>query len=231
MIDGDDTYCLESLDEGQKYISNGFDMVIGKRRSVNLVHSDLIDTHYRRGHKFGNKLLSKVFSIFFSLEISDTLSGWRLMSPGFVGSFNQIQGGFEIEAELNAHAFLLKSPIKELDVNYFTRMEGSTSKLSTYRDGLKILSRNLKLFRTERPYLAFSLLALPGFLLSLILTFLGVIQFWKTGIVPHFPRLVAGFTLFTISAQLWVVGMILERIRLNREIFVRFEYNKFQTRR
>jgi glycosyltransferase involved in cell wall biosynthesis len=226
MIDGDDTYGLEILDEAISYISKGYDMVIGQRKSFLPKGSDFTDSHYRRGHQFGNLILSKLFSTFFGLKINDTLSGWRLMSPGFVRSFNQIQGGFEIETELNAHAYLMKSAIKELEVNYFTRIEGSNSKLSTYKDGLKILRRNLKLFRSERPYTAFSLLALPGFVVSFLLTTIGLIQYWNLGLVPHFPRLVAGFTLFTVSSQLWVAGMILERIRLNREIIVRFEHDR-----
>ena len=148
------------------------------------------------------------------------------MSPGFVRSFNQINGGFEIETELNAHAYLLKCAVIEVEVDYFARVEGSISKLATYKDGLRILRSNLKLFRSERPYLAFSILGAPWFILSLALIGTGVTEYWSTGLVPHFPRLVAAFTLFIVSSLLWVSGMVLERIRINREIIVRFAYNR-----
>jgi glycosyltransferase involved in cell wall biosynthesis len=226
MIDGDNTYGLSSLESSIEEMQKGYDMIIGRR--VKKSSSELIENteHYRIGHQAGNFIFSRLFGLFFGMNIKDTLSGWRLMSPGFVRSFNRINGGFEIETELNAHAFLLKSGVKEIEVDYFPRGAGSNSKLSTYKDGFKILKSNLRLFRSERPHLAFSILAMPWFIFSLILIFTGLSEYWSTGLVPRFPRLVAAFTLFTVSSLLWVCGMILERIRINREVIVRFEYNK-----
>ena len=226
MIDGDDTYGLENFVEGLKLIGQGHDMVIGRRIKF---HEDELATgggHYRRGHQLGNAAFSRLFKLFFGIQITDPLSGWRLMNPKFVKSFSHTSGGFEIETELNAHAFLLKSAIKEIEVNYFSRVEGSNSKLSTYRDGLKILRRNLKLFRSEKPATAFSILALPWLILSSVIITQGIVGYWQTDLVPKFPRLVAAFTLFIVSSLLWVTGMILDRIRLNREVLVRYEYSR-----
>jgi hypothetical protein len=212
--------------EGLDLIRDGYDMVIGRRVKSDTLEETAMD-HYRTGHQIGNRFLSYIFSKLFNMTIKDTLSGWRLLSPGFVASFNRTAGGFQLEAEFNAHAFLLRSKIKELDVEYFPRKQGSESKLSTYSDGIRILRANFKLFRAERPKQAFAILIMPLLLAGGLLMKIALEDYWKTGMVSRFPSLIAAFSLFTISSLLWVTGMILERLRINRETIIRFVYKQY----
>ena len=161
LVDGDSTYEIKPIKLGlHKIINEGYDMVVGKR----IVKDSQLGRggrEYRLGHSTGNRVLSFLFTHLFRIELSDTLSGWRLFSPGFVRSFSGGASGFEIEAELNAHIYTLAGAVTEIPVMYSERVEGSDSKLRTYRDGTRILRKNLSLYRNEKPSIAFSLLALP----------------------------------------------------------------------
>ena len=48
-----------------------------------------------------------------------------------------------------------------------------------------------------------------------------------TGLVPRFPSLIAAVGAIAIAAQLWVTGMILERVRLNRNILLQANYRSW----
>ena len=225
ITDGDDTYSAEPVLEAVSLIRDaGYDMIIGKRES-NSEDESPRGKIFRLGHATGNRLLTRVFRLLFPVEITDTLSGWRVMSRGFAKSFTGGASGFEIETELNAHAYLLKCGVKEIPVLYKGRGKESYSKLKTIPDGLRILRMNLHLFRSERPYFAFVLTALPWSLMSLFLLLRSLNDYFRTGLVPHFPSLIAGIGSFTVSALLWVTGMILERVRMSREASARALYS------
>lgn len=224
MTDGDDTYSIAPVVKALSLIRDaGFDMIVGNREPLKDEETNR-DRTFRLGHNLGNKFLTRVFQILFPVPIDDTLSGWRVMSRGFVMSFTGGASGFEIETELNAHAYLLKCPVGEVDVLYSGRGDKSFSKLRTYRDGFRILRKNLHLFRSERPHLAFSFTAFPWAILSTFLLVRSLMDYFQTGLVPHFPSLVASIGSFLLAALLWVTGMILERVRMSREAIARSMY-------
>ena len=78
-------------------------------------------------------------SIVFGRTISDMLSGYRVFTRQFVKSFPVLTSGFEIETELTVHALELSMPLAEIATPYYARSEGSTSKLKTWQDGIRIL--------------------------------------------------------------------------------------------
>jgi len=228
LIDGDATYQIAPISIALKMLSeDGFDMIIGMRvPSTEGVYQER-KSHFRLGHAFGNRIFSFLFRRLFKLKISDTLSGWRLLSPGFHNSFPGGASGFEIEAELNAHAFTLDAAISEIPVAYRGRLEDSESKLSTYKDGYKILRRNLSLFRSERPGLAYGLLSAPWLLISLYLGQEVLRTYIQSGLVPRFPSLIAAVGGFIVAGNLWVTGMILEKVRLHRVALARMIYSNY----
>lgn len=61
---------------------------------------------------------------------------------------------------MSAHFLRMRMPVDEVATSYFARPEGSASKLSTYSDGMIILSTILNLVRQERPLLFFGMIAL-----------------------------------------------------------------------
>lgn len=226
IVDGDDTYGIENLGKAIKLVLvDGYDMVVGARKTVNSNDSTR-KAEFRIGHSFGNLILSYVFRKLFKIDIVDTLSGWRVLSRSFVDSFPGGDSAFEIEAELNAHAFTLSAAVCEVPVDYIGRLDGSNSKLRTYRDGWLILRRNFRLYKSERPMLAYSLLSTPWILISAILLIRVLNTYFETGLVPQFPSLIAAVGGFIVSCNLWVTGMILERVRLQRVALARFAYSR-----
>jgi glycosyltransferase involved in cell wall biosynthesis len=220
MVDGDCTYDASSAPAMvRKVLHDGVDMVVGAR-----VADQTKGAEYRRGHRFGNAVLTWIFRQLFKLPIVDTLSGYRALSRRFVKTFPAGARGFDVEAELNAHAAVIEVPVAEVPTRYVARPEGSVSKLSTISDGWRILKRNLRLFRDARPTLAFGLLALPLFLISLVLVGRAVLEYWHTGRVLYFPSLIAGVGAFVVAAELWVAGLVMERIARNRNEVVRIAY-------
>lgn len=212
MIDGDATYDPDSAPAMVSMVlHDGVDMVNGAR----VVTGERTEA-YRPGHSLGNSVLTWIFQKLFKLQLRDTLSGYRVMSRRFVKSFPTGAEGFEIEAELNAHAATLGVPLGEVDTPYFARPEGSESKLNTYRDGLRILRRNLRLFRDARPSLAFLLLSLPWLVLAGALLWIPIAEYLRTGLVLRFPSLIAGVGALILAGLTILTGLILERVARNR---------------
>ncbi len=147
MADGDATYDPASARQMIDLLCNeNLDMVVGRR-----IHEQA--EAYRAGHVLGNKLLTGFLATLFGQRFTDILSGYRVFSRRYVKSFPALATGFETETELTVHALTLCLPIAETETRYFARAEGSVSKLSTYRDGFRILGVILTLFKNERPAL------------------------------------------------------------------------------
>jgi glycosyltransferase involved in cell wall biosynthesis len=223
LVDGDGTYDLSVVPEMINLLASGcLDMVVGTRRDARSPASG-----QRRGHHVGNLFLTWIFKKLFRLDITDALSGYRVMSRRFVKTFPSASIGFEVETDINVHAAVLQSPIAELTGAYSNRPAGSASKLRTYRDGWHILRRNLRLFRDGRPALAFALLGAPWLLMSAGLMTYVFDYYFRTGTVRNFPSLIAGVGAFLVFLNLVVSGIVLERISRNRDEAVRLAYLRF----
>jgi glycosyltransferase involved in cell wall biosynthesis len=224
IVDSDDTYSLTNLIGAINLIKDyNYDMVVGNR--VNNTDASYNRTNvFRRGHRTGNFIFSKLSQLLHPSGVLDSLSGFRVMSRNFVESFTGGASEFEIEAELNAHAAFIKASVGNIDVDYKGRPIGSESKLRTYRDGYKILSINFKIFRTYRPKIAYSLLAFFWLALSLILGYKPITEYFNTGLVPRIPSLIAAVGALVVSIQLWNTGVILERVNVAHVSQARHNY-------
>jgi glycosyltransferase involved in cell wall biosynthesis len=226
MVDADDTYGLDAINQALRLVEfSGYDMIVGKRIDSGEVEPGR-KVSYRRGHSIGNAILTYIAKKLHKVEISDSLSGWRLMSARFVKSFPGGASGFEIEAELNAHAYIISAGVTNVDVTYRGRDLNSHSKLNTYRDGVRILRMNFLLFRDNRPQTAFSIFSLPWILVSAILITRAWLGYVKTGLVEQFPSLIAGIGSLTVAGLLLTSGLVLQRIKLTRSTILRFEYQR-----
>ena len=221
MVDGDATYDASSAPVMiEKLLSEQMDMVVGCR-------NDQCQEAYRTGHRLGNQFFTKIVELLFGRAFSDILSGYRVFSRRFVKSFAASASGFEIETELTVHSLQMRLRTGEVDTPYSARPEGSTSKLSTYRDGWRILKVIVDLIISERPLLIFGTLFLFSGLLSFILFTPIVWSYITTGLVPRFPTLfVAGFVgLF--SVQCLFFGYLYDRIaQARREVKRMFYLNQ-----
>lgn len=216
IIDADNTYEVKMFPHAIGLIKNGgYDMVTGVRvpatRKADLDSQE--QRHFRFGHKAGNRMFISLSNFLLPTGIRDVLSGWRVMSKRFVASFPGDAKGFEIEAQLNSHAFSVNAAVTNLEVPYFARPSGSVSKLNTYSDGLRILRTTMRNFRNDRPVFAFSLLALPWAIATVYFLYLPLASYFEDGLVPYLPRFVAAVGTFLISALLWISGVLLERMR------------------
>ena len=212
LVDGDDTYHAPSAPLlVEKLLSEQLDMVNAQRISTGAAA-------YRRGHVLGNRLLTGLVGGIFGKRTDDMLSGYRVFSRRFVKSFPALAGGFEIETELTVHALEMRMPFAELPTPYKERPPGSVSKLSTYRDGLRILFMIGKLVKEERPMQASGLGAVLLALASLLLASPVLLTYLETGLVPRLPTAVLAAALMTLAFLSLTCGLILDSVtRVRRE--------------
>lgn len=221
MSDGDETYDIKKTPLLVKELrENNLDMVIGSRKEVDLAA-------YRVGHRSGNLVLTKLVQHFFAYRLEDMLSGFRVFSKRFVKTFPAQSPGFEIETELTIFALSSKMPIKEVETDYFARPAGSFSKLSTVKDGLRILRTIVMLIKEERPLLFFSMLAAVFALLTLICGVPLIELYLETGLVPRLPTAVLTAALMVCSVVSMLVGFVLDSVANSRKEARRQAYLRY----
>jgi hypothetical protein len=192
-------------------------MVVGRRVAQN-------HAAYRPGHRFGNRLLTGVVALIFGKRTSDMLSGYRVFSRRFVKSFPALSRGFEIETELTVHALELRMAIADLDTPYVDRLPGSSSKLSTVKDGLRILGTIGSLVKEERPLQFFALISLVLALLSLVLIYPVFVEYLLTGLVRRFPTAILCAALMIVAIIAFFSGLILDTVTLGRREMKRLAF-------
>jgi len=221
LVDGDGTYDASAAPKMlQLAIRQSMDMVNGKR----VTEGDSTGGEYRSGHRFGNETLTNAFRKLFSLDITDALTGYRVMSKRFIKSFPGRSTGFEIETDLNVHAALTGANYCEVPTKYISRPSSSPSKLNTYKDGWRISMRLFKLFRDFKPESAFWMFAIPWFAFAAIATIPILIEYLETGLVPRFPTLIMAAAAFIIGINLIAAGWVISRIAQVRTEELRLSY-------
>ncbi len=223
MVDGDATYDAAAAPRlVSRLIETQADMVVGARITEE-------KAAYRAGHRLGNRMLTGLVSMIFGDRFTDMLSGYRAFSRRFVKSYPALASGFETETELTVHALELDMITAEISTPYGARPEGSVSKLSTFRDGFRILGTIGRLMRDERPLLFFGALAGVISLGALILGLPIISEYLATGLVPRFPTAFLCGTLGVLAAISLVSGVILETVSLGRREMKRLAYNGIES--
>jgi glycosyltransferase involved in cell wall biosynthesis len=218
LVDGDDTYDAASAPKMIQALLDGpLDMVNGARVTK-------IEKAYRPGHRFGNWLLTSMVALIFGNRFHDMLSGYRVMSRRYVKSFPALAAGFETETELTVHALELRMPTAEMATPYKDRPIGSVSKLSTFRDGFRILWTIIVLVKEERPVQFFSLLALAFAIISVVLMVPIVLEYLHTGLVPRFPTAILAMGLMILAFLSLTCGLVLDTVTRGRREMKRMRY-------
>ncbi len=218
MADGDLTYDPKAAPEMVRMlVDEQLDMVVGTRQHE-------AAEAYRGGHVIGNRLFTGLLSRLFGRSFTDNFSGYRVFSRRFVKSFPALSEGFEIETEISVHALELKMPVGELVTAYGARPEGSASKLSTYRDGWRIMKTIGTLYRIERPVLFYGAIGALLMIAAIILAVPLIITYLATGLVPRFPTaiLVTGMTVIAVLS--FFAGLILDTVTRGRREMRRLAY-------
>ncbi|MDH6231276.1 glycosyltransferase involved in cell wall biosynthesis [Mesorhizobium soli] len=210
MADGDGTYAPEDAPQLiNTLLTERCDMVVGTRRGI-------VEDAGRAGHAFGNRIFNSLYKRLFGRDFTDIFSGYRAFTRRFVKSFPAVSGGFEIETEMSVHASQLKLPVCEIALDYGRRPEGSTSKLSTYRDGAKILWMFAMLMKETQPPRFFGAISALFLASGLVLMTPVLIEYFETGLVPRLPTWVLSVALVLLSMLMAVAGLILDSVSRGR---------------
>ncbi|MDI7864548.1 glycosyltransferase [Rhizobiaceae bacterium n13] len=218
MADGDGTYSPADAEELiRTLLTERADMVVGTRRGVT---SDA----GRQGHAFGNRIFSTLYRALFGTDFTDIFSGYRAFSRRFAKSFPAVSVGFEIETEMSVHASRLKLPVAELELDYGRRPEGSHSKLSTFRDGARILWMFAMLMKETRPFTFFGAISTAFMAASAAFMVPVLVAYFETGFVERLPTWVLAMALMMVSFMLFTAGLVLDSVARARAEQLRIHY-------
>jgi glycosyltransferase involved in cell wall biosynthesis len=209
MVDGDDTYPADYVHKLIEPVLRGdADMVVGARLGNPQERS------FSGSHLLGNKLVCFLVNWVTKAGLSDIMSGYRAFNSKVTELIPVVSCGFEVETELTFQMLYYKRKIEEIAIPYRRRPEGSSSKLSTFRDGVHVLWKIFSFFRAFKPLIFFG-----G--AGLVLLFLGIIA----GAVPvhdyftspnhsvsHIPLAILAVGLIILSAGCIFLGILLHAI-------------------
>ena len=205
MVDGDDTYPAEFVHQLIEPVRNGqADMTIGDRLSNGTYQKE----NKRPFHEFGNNLVKKAINVLFDTKLKDIMTGYRVFNKRFVKNMPVLSPKFEIETEMSLYALDKKYIIKEIPIVYRDRPEGSSSKLNTVGDGIKVVKTIARMFKDYKPFKFFGLIALILFIIGLAIGIPVLVEFFKTAYITKVPSaiLATGFMgLAAVSLQCWIV--------------------------
>lgn len=221
LVDGDDTYPVDAiLGMRQAVLAGKADMVVGDRLS-----GTYFVENKRRFHSAGNRLVRSLVNLIFRSSVHDIMSGGRCLSRRFVKSMPVTSPGFEVETEMTIHALDKRFLIHEVPIKYRDRQGDSHSKLSTFRDGFKVLGTILVLFRDYRPLLFFGVLSAVLLAVALGLFFGPLDEYITTGYVHKVPSLVVSIAAGVGALLSFATGVILDSIRTHSRQFYELTLN------
>jgi glycosyltransferase involved in cell wall biosynthesis len=208
MVDGDGTYDASAAPTMiQCLVENQLDMVVGTRQD------NRVDKVYPKGHRFGNWILTTAINVLFRNRLSDVLSGYRVFSRRFIKTFPTLAKGFEIEVKLTIYTLDMQLGCAEVPTRYGERIEGTVSKLNTYRDGCRILYTILMLFKEIQPLIFFGAISAVLSLTSIVLAIPILNEFLATGLVPRVPKAILSMGIMIAAAISLNCGIILETVK------------------
>lgn len=219
LADADMTYpASQALQLIEPIRSGAADMVVGDRHSA----GNYALENKRALHGFGNRFVRYLINRLFKANLADIMSGYRAMSKRFIKNYPILVSGFEVETDMTLHALDKRFRIIEVPIAYKDRPQGSFSKLSTLRDGTRVLATIGNILRYYRPLFFFGSAAIFIGVLGLIVG-APVIDDWiRHRYIYHVPSAVLAAGLEIIAIVLLAVGLILDSIaHQDKRIFER----------
>lgn len=214
MVDGDDTYPAEEVHKLiEPVVSGKADMCIGDRLSNGTYQKE----NKRHFHEFGNNIVKKSINILFKTGLKDIMTGYRVFNKKFVKNMPVMSPKFEIETEMSLYALDKKYIIEEIPIIYRDRPEGSTSKLNTIKDGIKVCKTIVKMFKNYKPLKFFTTIAVIIFILGLIVGIPVIIEFAKTNYITKVPSAVLATGLIILSVIIGQCGVVLDTVVKNNK--------------
>jgi dolichol-phosphate mannosyltransferase len=210
MLDGDGTYNPKDAEKMLIPLFSGFDQVIGDR----LINAE--EGAFSRLNLFGNHMVNLLFKVAHSRDLHDILSGYRAFTRPAIQQMNLKQKGFEIETEISVESVRNGQRVMVVPVKY-SRRPGTTTKLSPFHDGIKIVSTIYRLARMNNPMFYFGMMGVFTSVLG-ILTGIYVLHEWLQGI-DHIPLTILTVLLIVVGIEIFMFGMISDMLLIfHREI-------------
>ncbi len=205
-IDADGTHDPQGLVTGLRMAERGeADMVLGNRMS-GLSHGSM--QFYIR---FGNWILSWLFSSLYHTKIHDVLTGLFVMKREAFEEIRKIEpyragiAFFAIELARRGYS------VKETGIKYYVRKYGE-SKLtkSKFAYGFNVASHIVRQIRDYSPLLIFGLVGGVIFIIGLVIGIGVLADFLATGLFANTGRALIAFMLLVIGFLLITAGLILD---------------------
>jgi glycosyltransferase involved in cell wall biosynthesis len=215
MADGDDTYPAE---EGLKLLATmarlGGDTVVGRRVSTD-------QSAFKTTHTWANETLTRVIATIFRTPVGDLFSGYRLFSRAFYCNVPLLATGFDVETELAIQTIAKGFVEHEVDISFRARPEGSHSKLSTLKDGFRVIRTIVKISKDFRPFLFFTTFAGLFLAASIIAGSFPIIDYIRYGYVYRVPLAILATGCALMSALSFSCALVLDTlVRYEREHFL-----------
>ena len=217
LVDGDDTYPASSVHDLIKPVAEGsVDMAVGDRLSNGTYKKE----NKRTFHNFGNILVRSAINLSFGSKLKDIMTGYRAFNKKMVKNLPITTKKFEVETEMTLQALDKNFTIKEIPIDYRDRPKGSSSKLNTVSDGIKVLREIIRLFKDYKPFKFFLLIAVILFLLGLIVGLPVIIEFFQTQYITKVPSAILATGFILLAVIFGQCGVILDTyVKRNRESY------------
>ena len=226
MVDADLTYPAYHLPDLIAPIIDGqADMVVGDRHATGAYKKE----NKRGFHNFGNWLVKFLIKKLFHSDLNDIMSGYRAFSKRFVKLYPILSSGFELETEMSIHALDKRYSIVEIPVDYKDRVKGSYSKLSTFKDGAKVLKTIFSIFENYRPLQFFSVISLLLLIAGLAVGFAPIMEYIKNAnhYITKVPSAILASSLVILSVLSFMCAIILNSIQFHNKINYELQMNLF----
>ena len=205
-IDADGTHDPKGLAEALKLVESGkADFVLGNRMS------GLTKGSMQMYIRFGNGMLSWLYSTLYHTKIHDVLTGLFVVKRE---AFEEIRNVEPYRAGIAFFAIELARRgyiVKEVDIKYYKRAYGE-SKLtrSKFAYGFNVASHIVRQLRDYSPLLIFGLVGGILFIIGLILGIFVLASFISTGVFAFAGRALLAFMLLVVGFVLITAGLILD---------------------
>ncbi|MFY3740875.1 MAG: dolichol-phosphate mannosyltransferase [Candidatus Nitrosomirales archaeon] len=196
VMDGDFTYDASCVSRLVQHMGS-YDEVIGARIPTNKESMTSI-------HKFGNKMITKVFNLLLSTTITDVCSGMYILRTEAVRDMHLSTSGFDVEVELAAQ-IASSGRIAEVPINYRPRM--GRQKLSTWKHGFKITKSIVNLGRTYNPGVFYSMLASLLLIPASLMLGNSALEWILSGRISS-PWFFLGISMVLVAIQAMGVGVV-----------------------
>jgi len=196
VIDGDFTYDASCINRLLEHMSS-YDEIIGARIPTEKHSMTVL-------HKFGNRVITRVFNLLMNTNLTDVCSGMYLLRTDLTRDFHVTSSGFDVEAEIAAQV-AVAGRITEVPINYRPRM--GKQKLSTWKHGFRIVSSVVELARSYNPGIFYSMFGSLLIIPACLMIAGSAIDWLFTGRITS-PWFFVGISMVLVAVQAMGVGIV-----------------------